>query len=160
MIQAGAVRASHFVLIPTRTDDASLDGLDPVAQLGPNSSKATRRAAPRRGGDVCPRQRDGHLGDSPLEDKRADRPGTTFRQLRPVGTGNWRCLPSQGPAGLRIRGRCGRRRKVGKARREGRKTKGFSAAASNLAGDYEALGQEVFARYLDFLKNEPVGELV
>jgi len=157
-IQAGAVRASHFVLIPTRTDDASLDGLDPVAQIVTEqleSNPAVRilgvavMFVPANGTAI--------LETARSKIKELIGPELLFDNFVRSAPAIGDACRAKGQLAYEYEEDAAGAEKWWKARREGRKTKGFSAAASNLAGDYEALGQEVFARYLDLLKNEPVG---
>jgi chromosome partitioning protein len=149
LVHLTAARAARAVLIPTKTDDASIDGLSPVGEVLANQADANpdvevlgvvimfAPAGAKRLVSDARRKLEELAGDSfPVFQ-------STIRSVPAIAD----ACRDAGKLAHEYESDAGKAESFWKARRAGRKAESFSAAAPNLAGDYQALANEVLERF-------------
>lgn len=149
LVHLAAARAARAVLIPTKTDDASIDGLSPVGEVLANQRDANPTievlgvvimfapaGATRLIAEARCKLEELAGGDFPVFN-------TTIRAVPAIADA---CRES-GKLAHEYESEAGKAEHFWKARRAGRLAKSFSAAAPNLAADYQSLTQEVLERF-------------
>lgn len=173
LLHSAAIRAAHYILIPTQADAASIDGLGQVASivarernanpdlevlgviLGPLPPGATAIEREARSeltdllGDNIP------IFDTVIRD--AKRAAVDCRRRGELAHEYENAAASAEPWWKPLRNRKAAKADGGRVG-EGTGPR-FSSAASSLAGDYQALANEVFARFSErqAATSEPTG---
>lgn len=151
LVHSAALLAAHYVLIPTKTDDASLDGLGTVTPVIVEQRRYNPHLellgvsimfAPASGSQIVSRARR-KLAEIVGEELVF---ATTVRHAAAVADD----CREQGLLAYEYELRAKEdSKKWWEALKEGRKAKRYSSAAPSLATDYANLAQEVFTRYAE-----------
>jgi chromosome partitioning protein len=149
LVHLAAARTARAVLIPTKTDDASIDGLSPVGEVLANQKDANPdievlgvvimfapAGATRLIAEARRKLEEIAGGDFAVFE-------TTIRSVPAIAD----ACRETGKLAHEYESEAGTAEPFWKALRAGRRVKTFSPAAPNLAGDYQALTREILQRF-------------
>lgn len=149
LVHLAAARTARAVLIPTKTDDASIDGLSPVGEVLANQRDANPdievlgvvimfapAGATRLIAEARRKLEELAGGDFSVFD-------TTIRSVPAIAD----ACRETGKLAHEYESEAGAAEPFWKALRAGRRVKTFSPAASHLASDYQALTREILERF-------------